>query len=313
MLNYVRARLLQGILLVFVVSLLVFSMLHLMPGDPISHMVDPLVSQERIEELRIKYGFDRPLYEQYMKWLKRIVLDLDFGTSYKNKLPVWDLIKVRIPVSLKLTGSIMVVQMLIAVPLGLICAYKKDTIFDRIITGSTIVMTAIPQFWLAIILILVFAVRLLWFPLSGATSAKHYILPVTAGVLSGIARTLRLTKSEAIEVFRERYVLTAYAKGLPKRSVMVKHVLRNSLMLVVVLTFMSIPFLISGLVVIESIFAIPGMGNLMVNSIVMQDFPIVQACVMIISTLAVCCNVLCDIILGLLDPRIRISIAGGDR
>ena len=166
MLNYVRARLLQGILLVFVVSLLVFSMLHFMPGDPIYHMVDPLVSQERIEELRINYGFDRPLYEQYMKWLKRIVLDLDFGTSYKNKLPVWDLIKVRIPVSLKLTGSIMVVQMLIAVPLGLICAYEKDTIFDRIITGSTIVMTAIPQFWLAIILILVFAVRLLWFPLA---------------------------------------------------------------------------------------------------------------------------------------------------
>ncbi|MDL2317997.1 ABC transporter permease [Eubacteriales bacterium OttesenSCG-928-A19] len=311
--DYIIKRLAQGVLLVFCVSFLVFSMLYLMPGDPITHMVDPNISKERIEEIKVRYGLDRPLLEQYASWLKRIVTQRDFGMSYKNKLPVWDLIKVRIPVSLRLTGTIMFFQLIIAVPLGLLCAYKKDSLFDRVTVGISLLMTAVPQFWLSVLLILLFAVRLQWFPLSGADTARHYVLPVIAGVMSGIASTLRLTKTEALDVFRERYVLTAYAKGLPKRTVIVRHVLRNALILIVVIVFMSIPWLISGLVIIESIFAIPGMGNLLINSIKMQDFPIVQACMLIISTLTVLCNILSDLIIGMLDPRIRISISGGER
>lgn len=309
--NYIIKKLLIGVLMVFTVSVLVFSMLYLMPGDPISHMVDPNVPQERIEELREMHGFNDPLYVQYGRWLKRIAADRDFGTSYKNKLPVWDLIRVRIPVSLKLTIPTMLIQLVVAVPLGLLCAYRKGSLFDRITVGISLFFTAIPSMWLSILMILIFAVTLNLLPISGAASVRNYILPVAVGVMGGVASTLRLTKTEAIDVFREKYILTAYAKGLPKKTVLVTHVLRNALMLVVVMAFMSIPFLISGMVVIESVFAIPGMGSLMVNSIVMQDFPIVQACMLLISSITVLCNILCDILLGVLDPRVRISISGG--
>jgi len=311
--DYIIKRLLIGVLLVFVVSVLVFSMLYLMPGDPVTHMVDPNVSRERVEALRVKYGMDKQLIEQYARWLKLVLVDHDFGNSYKSKLPVWDLIRVRIPVSLRLAGSILLIELLIAIPLGLLCAYKKDSVFDRAAIAASLFFTAIPQFWLAVLLMLAFGVKLQWFPISGTGSLAHAVLPVATGVLSGIASTLRLTKTEAIDVFRERYVLTAYAKGLPRRAVLVRHVLRNALILITVLVFMSIPFLISGMVIIERIFAIPGMGALIINSIVMQDFPIVQACMLLISTLTVACNILSDIILGILDPRIRISIVGGER
>jgi peptide/nickel transport system permease protein len=311
--DYVVKRLLVGVLLVFVVSVLVFAMLYMMPGDPVSHMVDPNVSQERIDALRAKYGLDKPLFEQYFRWVRLVVVSRDFGTSYKSKLPVTQIIATRAPVSLRLTGSILAIELLVAIPLGLLCAYKKDSPFDRAVIAGSLLFTAIPQFWLAVLLMLLFSVRLGWLPISGVGSPAHAVLPVATGVLSAIASTLRLTRTEAIDVFRERYVLTAYAKGLPRRDVLVRHVLRNALILVTVIVFMSIPFLISGMVIIERIFAIPGMGNLLVNSIEMQDFPIVQACMLLISTLTVACNILSDIILGILDPRIRISIVGGER
>lgn len=155
--------------------------------------------------------------------------------------------------------------------------------------------------------------KLKWFPLSGYETSKHYILPIASGVLGSVAGTIRLTKTEVLDVLNEKYVITAYAKGLPKRSVLIKHVLRNALILITVLVFMSIPWLISGAVITERIFAIPGMGSLMINSIILQDYAVVQGCVLIISILTVICNIISDIIIGLLDPRIRISISGGDR
>lgn len=311
--DYIIKRLLIGVLLVFAVSILVFSMLHLMPGDPIDLMVDRKVPVERREALKVEYGLDRPLPEQYITWVKKIVTDLDFGISLRNRQPVWDMMKMRIPISLKLCGWTLLLEMLIAVPLGMLCAYKKDTFFDRFTVNSTLLLTAIPGFWISVLLILVFGVKLKWFPLSGYETSKHYILPIASGVLGSVAGTIRLTKTEVLDVLNEKYVITAYAKGLPKRSVLIKHVLRNALILITVLVFMSIPWLISGAVITERIFAIPGMGSLMINSIILQDYAVVQGCVLIISILTVICNIISDIIIGLLDPRIRISISGGDR
>jgi ABC-type dipeptide/oligopeptide/nickel transport system permease component len=311
--DYIIKRLLIGVLLVFAVSILVFSMLHLMPGDPIDLMVDRKVSFERREALRKEYGLDRPLHEQYITWIKKIVTKLDFGISLRNRQPVWDMLKTRIPISLKLCGWTLFFEMLIAIPLGMLCAYKKDTFFDRFTVNTTLLLTAIPGFWISVLLILVFGVKLKWFPLSGYETVKHYILPIASGVLGSVAGTIRLTKTEVLDVLHEKYVITAYAKGLPKRTVLIKHVLRNALILITVLVFMSIPWLISGAVITERIFAIPGMGSLMINSIILQDYAVVQACVLIISILTVICNIISDIIIGLLDPRIRISISGGDR
>ena len=311
--RYIGKKLLLGIVLIICVSFLVFSMIFMMPGDPVTLMAGELANQDKIAETVEKYGLNRPLLVQYFDWWKKIVTKQDFGISFKYKLPVWDLVKVRIPVSLKLTAITMVVQYLIAVPLGLLCAYKKDSIFDKITVNLTLIMTSVPSFWIAVLLMLLFAVKLKWLPLGGFESWKHYVLPLTAGVLGGIASTLRLTKSEAIDALNDKYVSTAYAKGLAKHDVLIKHVLRNSMIIICVQISQSLPWLLSGFIILEKIFVIPGMGGLMISYIVYQDFNVVQCIILIISVLTVICNIIADIVLGLLDPRIRISTGGGDK
>ena len=311
--RYIGKKLLLGIVLIICVSFLVFSMIFMMPGDPVTLLAGELANQDKIAETVEKYGLNRPLLVQYFDWWKKIVTKQDFGISFKYKLPVWDLVKVRIPVSLKLTAITMVVQYLIAVPLGLLCAYKKDSIFDKITVNLTLIMTSVPSFWIAVLLMLLFAVKLKWLPLGGFESWKHYVLPITAGVLGGIASTLRLTKSEAIDALNDKYVSTAYAKGLAKHDVLIKHVLRNSMIIICVQISQSLPWLLSGFIILEKIFVIPGMGGLMISSIVYQDFNVVQCIILIISVLTVICNIIADIVLGLLDPRIRISTGGGDK
>lgn len=284
-----------------------------MPGDPIDLMVDRKISFERREAMKVQFGLDKPLPEQYWNWISKIITKMDFGISLRNRQPVWDMMKMRIPISLKLCGLTLLFEMLIALPLGLICAYKKDTLFDRLTVNISLILTAIPGFWISVLLIIFFGIKLKWLPLSGYETAKHYILPIISGVLGGVAGTIRLTKSEVIDVLREKYVITAYAKGLSKYTVLIKHVLRNALILITVLVFMSIPWLISGAVITERIFAIPGMGSLMINSIIQQDYAVVQGCILVISLLTVISNIISDIVIGLLDPRIRIAISGGDR
>ncbi len=311
--SYIIKRLGVGVLLLLCVSFIVFSMLYLMPGDPVTLMAGPLAKVENLEGLRIQYGLDRPLLVQYFDWMRKIIFEGDFGISYKYRVDVWSLLKNAIPISLKLTVTTMIISNLIALPLGLLCAYKKDTLFDRITVNTTLIFTAIPSFWLAVILMLVFAIKLKWFPVSGFETWKNYVLPIATGVIGGLASTIRLTKSEALEVLREKYVTTAYAKGLDRGTVLTKHVLRNSLIVLTVNLFMSLPWLISGYIIIERIFGIPGMGSLMIDAIIKQDFNVVQACILLITVLTIICNILSDIVLGLLDPRIRISVTGGDK
>ena len=311
MAQYIVKKILQGMVMVVAVSILVFLMLHLMPGDPIDLMVDRKVPKAKREAMRIEYGLDRPLPEQYIRWANNI-LHGDLGTSIRTKMPVKDLFGARLPATLKLTGISLLLQLLIALPLGLLAAYKKDGFFDRIIMSISLFFAAIPSFWTAVMLILLFSVTLKLLPISGFEGAKYYILPVASMVLGSIASTIRMTKTEVLDVLREKYVLTAYAKGLSKRAVLVRHVLRNALILVVTLVLMNIPWLISGAVIIENIFVIPGMGALLTNSILNQDFAVVQAIVFLIAILTVICNLLSDIINALLDPRIQASYGGGD-
>jgi peptide/nickel transport system permease protein len=311
--QYFVKRLLWGVVLVISVSLLVFSLLYMMPGNPIEIMTDRKVSAEKRAEMAHEMGYDLPLPQQYYNWAKKIIIDRDFGMSVRYKVPVWNLMSERIPRSVKLCGWALLVEMAVALPLGLICAIRKDSIFDRFSVNFTLVLTSMPSFWLGALLILIFAVGLKWFPISGYDGAKYYVLPVFALVSSSLAGTLRLTRSEVLEVINEKYVTTAYAKGLSGRRVMVEHVLRNALIMVTVQVFMSIPWLISGAVVTEKIFGIPGMGNLLLNSIVVQDFPVVQAVLLIIAILTVICNLVSDFVIACLDPRIRIAIGGGDK
>ena len=309
--DYVIKRILQGILLVISVSFLVFSLMYMMPGDPVDMVVDRKVSEEKKAEIAHELGYDQPFLTQYKNCVDDVTHG-DFGTSTRYKVDVADLMKQRIPYSLTLCGWSLLLEIALALPLGLLCAIKKDGLFDRFTVNSSLLLTAVPAFWLGALFILLFAVKLNWLPISGYSAPSNYVLPIATTVLSGMGGTLRITKTEVLEVLNEKYVTTAYAKGLPKRTVMIKHVLRNALILVTTLVFMSIPWLISGAVVIEKIFGLPGMGNLLLNSIIVQDIPVVQAVLLIIAILTVVCNLLSDIVMGILDPRIRLSLSGGD-
>ncbi len=312
MAQYIIKKVLQGVVMVIAVSILVFSMLHLMPGDPIDLMVDRKVPLAKREAMRAEYGLDKPLPVQYLKWANGI-LHGDLGTSIRTKKPVSALFADRLPATLKLTGISLLLELLIALPLGLLSAYRKGSIFDRIVMASSLFFAAIPSFWIAVMLILIFSVSLKLLPISGFEGMQYYVLPVASMVLGAIAATIRMTKNEVLDVLREKYVLTAYAKGLTKRTVLVKHVLRNALILVITLVLMNVPWLISGAVIIESIFVIPGMGALLTNSILNQDFAVVQGVVLLIAVLTVICNLLSDIVNAVLDPRIRASYGGADR
>lgn len=309
--DYVIKKILLGVLLVIVVSFLTFCLMYMMPGDPIDIVVDRKVTAERKAELAHELGYDRPLMVQYFDWSNK-VLHGDFGNSVRYKSQVTDLMMARIPYSLKLCGWAMFWELVLAIPLGLLCAMKKDKFFDRFTVNFSLLLTAIPSFWLGALFIIFFAVDLRVLPISGYSTPAHFTLPVATTVLGGMGATLRITRSEVLDVMNEKYVTTAYAKGVSKKNVMVKHVLRNALILITTLVFMSIPWLISGAVVIEKIFGLPGMGNLLLNSIIVQDMPVVQAVLLFITILTVICNLLSDIIMGILDPRIRLSLSGGD-
>ena len=298
-------------LLVIAVSFLVFCLMYMLPGDPVDMVVDRKVSAERTAEIAHELGYDQPFMTQYFNWAKN-TLHGDFGTSIRYRSAVWDLMKARIPYSLKLCGISLILELVIALPLGLLCAIKKDGFFDRFTVNFSLFLTAIPSFWLGALMILILAVQLKLVPISGYEHWQNYIMPVLTMVLGGVGGTLRITKTEVLDVINEKYVTTAYAKGLPKRTVMIKHVLRNSLILVTTLVFMSIPWLISGAVITERIFGFPGMGNLLLNSIIVQDITVVQAVLLLIAILTVICNLISDVLMGILDPRIRLSLAGGD-
>jgi len=309
MLTYTIKRLFQGVFVVIAVTVIVFSIMQLMPGDPIRLICNPRIPQERIEELRHLWGLDKPIIIQYFYWFSNVVKG-DFGTSIISGQKVSTLIAQRLPYTLMLTGPALLLEFIISVFLGLIAAYKRDSIFDKLIVNMAIILRAIPIFWLGILFIMLFSLKLRILPVSGYSGFKSLILPLSTLVLPYLATNLRLTRSEVLEVLRERMVLTAYAKGLNDQQVLFRHVLRNALIPTTVLFFLSLPWIFGGSVIIESIFAWPGTGKLLWKSIVGQDFPVVQGIIFIIALLTVISNTMGDIIAAILDPRIRLEIKG---
>ncbi len=304
--HYVIKRLLMGIAIVLFVSVLVFAIMQAMPGDPIDLMVDTRVSPERVAELKARWGLDEPPVVQYFYWLGNI-LQGDFGTSVSMKQSVGDLIMQRLPYTLMLTGAALLIEYLISIPLGLLAATRKDKPADKALTVGTIVLWSMPQFWLGVLLMFIFSITLGILPVSGYSGFSSLILPAFTLALPTLAQIFRLTRSEVLDVMRERYVMTANAKGLSSRKVLIKHILRNALIPVTVMFFLSLPWLIGGAVVVENVFAWPGMGQLLWKAISKQDFMVVQGIIFVITVLTVICNLIGDIISGILDPRIRLE------
>ncbi len=309
MLEYTIRRLLLGVAVVFAVSAILFALMQLMPGDPIQLISNPRIPPERIAMLQRQWGLDKPPAVQYFYWLKNIFRG-DLGTSIITGQKVMFLIRSRLPYTLLLSGSALLLQYLIAIPLGLLAAARKGTWLDNVIVFLSIVMWSVPPFWLGILLMLVFAIWLRVLPPSGFFGPSSLLMPLATIALQSLARILRLTRSEVLEVLRERYVVTAHAKGLPGNKVLVSHVLRNALIPVTVMFFLFLPWLIGGQVVVESVFAWPGMGSLLWKSIASQDYPVVQGIILIISLLTVLSNIIGDILAAYLDPRIRLELRG---
>jgi len=306
------------------ITLISFAVIHLTPGSPtdIYTQFNPKVSPEFRQRLIKLYSLDKPLYIQYWMWLKKLV-HLDFGRSFApDARPVWDKIKERLPITVGINVLAMFFIFIIAIPLGVMAAVRHNRFFDKITTIFVFIGYATPGFWLALLLMMLFGIKLGWLPLSGLKSlnyesmsilekfgdiAKHLILPVFVSAFGGLAGLSRFVRSSMLEVIRQDYVLTARAKGLPERVVIYKHALKNALLPVVTILGLSVPGLIGGSVIFESIFAIPGMGQLFYLSVMSRDYPTIMGCLVIGAVLTLLGNLLADISYALVDPRIRVG------
>lgn len=302
--RYLARRLLQMIPVMGLLTLIIFVVIRL-KGDPIAQLapVDLMTPQE-IEQVRHAYGFDRPILVQYASFLTGLSRG-DFGTSFRYRQPALPLVLERLPKTVQLASAAVVVAWMIAVPLGIITAVRRNSLTDLAATTASVLGRALPSYWLGIMLILLFAVWLRWLPVSGSDSAAHLVLPAaTLGV--GLATTLtRLIRSSMLEVIRQDYMMTARSKGLPERTLLLRHGLRNALVPVVTVFGLQTAWLLGGVVIVEQVFAWPGMGQLMIKAVFTRDMSIVQAGVFVFALIVMGLNLLVDALYTLLDPRIR--------
>jgi len=306
------------------ITIISFGVMKMAPGDPTSLLTDlnPNINEEAIKRIRAHYGLDQPWYVQYAKWLRNMLM-LDFGRSFApDNRPVIDKIWERIPITLLINVITMALIMAVAIPIGVMSAVKQDSLFDKGATVFVFLGFAIPTFWLALLLMILVGVKLDWLPISGFRSlyysgfsfwerildvAKHLILPVFVSAFGGLAGMSRYMRSNMLEVVRQDYITTARAKGLDERQVIYKHALRNALLPVITILGLSVPGLIGGSVIFETIFAIPGMGQLFYQSVMMRDYPTIMGILVIGAVLTLLGNLLADLSYSLADPRIRVT------
>lgn len=307
MAKYISKRLLQAIFVLLGVSLVAFIILHL-SGDPLSLLISSGATPEQEAAIRTKMGLDDPLYIQYFRFLAQI-LHGDFGESLYYKQSTLSLIMNRLPATIQLTFAGILVAIVIGIPLGIIAATKKGSVVDSVVRIIAICGQAIPSFWLGLMMILIFSVKLKWLPTSGRGTFAQMIMPaITVGLFS-MASVCRLTRSTMIETLKTDYIRTAKAKGLHKARIIVVHALRNSLLPVVTTIGMEIGHLLGGTLLTETIFSWPGIGSLAVQAITNRDYPLVQTAVLITAFMFVIVNLIVDLLYAVIDPRIDVTNA----
>ena len=321
MLRYIFKRIINMIPVLIGITLISFLVIHLAPGKPtdLATQLNPKVDFEAKEKLIKLYGLDKPIYVQYINWVKMLG-KLDFGRSFVDNRPVMDKIKERLPITIFINVLALIVIFSLSIPIGIRSAVKKGSLFDKITTVIVFLGFAAPSFWLALLLMSFFGVRLGILPVSGIVSldfenltlfqkvldlVKHLILPVTVASIGGLAGLSRYMRQSMIGVISEDYIRTARAKGLPERTVIYKHALRNALLPIITILGLAIPGLISGSVILETIFSIPGLGRLMVESVFTRDYNVIMAGLFISAILTLLGNLLADIGYAFVDPRIR--------
>ncbi len=312
--RYVASRLIQGAVLLVFVSIVIFTIIHAAPGGPAllnNPDTDPAVAKE-FEQL---LGLDDPIPVQYVRWLGN-VLRGNFGKSYQHSLPTMWLIVDRIPRTLLLSGTALLIAMLLAVPLGMISAIYRYSIFDHLATGVAFFGVSIPAFWLGILLIILFSVTLGWLPSAGMITVgapfslpdllRHLVLPALVLASFPLAQLTRYIRSSMVEVLAQDFIRTARSKGLPEPVVLRRHALRNALIPIVTVLGVLIPRLLGGAVITETIFAWPGLGRLAVDSAITRDYPVIMGVTLLVSAGVIMSNLITDLVYSVIDPRIAL-------
>ncbi|MEM6427777.1 MAG: ABC transporter permease [Deinococcota bacterium] len=308
--NYFAFRVLKGLLVIFLISIVTFVIMRLMPGDPVYLLLGEgniQITQEQIDAIHAKWGLDRPYHEQYLVWARNLFVG-DFGESIiRMGVPIRQMIFEALPVTALLNVFAIAIALIVSIPFGIWAALKRNSIIDYAASVGSALGIATPNFWMALILILVFSVRLRWTPVFGLRSWQGYILPVVVLATEQMAVITRVMRGAVLEVLPQDYVRTARGKGLAAQRVNWRHVLSNALLPVITVVGFRIAFLLSGTIVVETVFALPGIGRLFTDSVIRLDYQVVQSLVVIFAFLVVVVNLLTDMLYAVIDPRIRIA------
>ncbi|MFP3959321.1 MAG: ABC transporter permease [Spirochaetaceae bacterium] len=294
------------LLTVLLISTLVFFLLRVLPGDPAEVVAGFEASDEELEEIRHRLGTDERLSVQYLRWISGVAR-LDFGTSYFSGEPVAALIAERLPVTLLLATLGFLFAVAVAVPLGVVSAVRHDTLIDYLGIAYSQLGMAIPGFWLGILLLLVFSVKLGLLPLFGAAGPAHFVLPALALGVSRSAVLVRIVRNSTLQELEREYVLTAESKGLAERTIRYRHLLRNALLPVITVAGIQLGYMLGGTVIIEQVFSLPGLGRLFLSGIYDRDFPVIQASVVFLAVVFSVVNFIADVLYGIVNPRIRMG------
>lgn len=308
--SYVIRKMLLAIPIILLATLIVFLMLYLTPGDPITSLTPPHASVSELDEIRDKYGLNDPLYVQYGRFLWLIVhgdLGTSIGATTRN-LDVSGLIVQKLPLTLELMGIGLAMSYSIGIPLGIFSALRHNSLGDRSVMVFTLLAYAMPSFWLGILLMMLFAVELEWLPIEGTTGGfGSIILPAMTLGIGNAALTTRMMRSSMLEVIRQDYITQLRSRGLPEREIIYKHALKNAILPVITVIGLDIGWFIGGSVVVETVFSWPGIGMLITSAISNSDFPVVQGCILVLAFFVIAGNLLADILYAYVDPRVRLG------
>lgn len=303
MLRFMLQRVIVAIAVAVTVSVASFMLLHL-SADLAAAIAGPEATSAQVEAIRVQHGLNQPILAQFFAWAGR-ALRLDFGNSFYFRESVVDLIASRLPITLFLGVVALSVALFVAIPLGVLAAVKRGTWIDRAALSVSVLGQAMPSFWFGLTLIMIFSVNLRWLPVSGNTTWKHFVLPAVALGYYAMPAVMRLTRNGMLEVLASDYVRTARAKGLPPRKILIRHALRNAVIPVIALAAVQFGFMLGGSIVIEAVFSLQGLGQLAWESIARNDFPVVQAIVLVLAMIYIALTLAADLLNAFLDPRLR--------
>jgi len=314
MLKFIGKRMLTILFVLWAVSTLTYFAVHITPGDMARAIVvqvygEEFVNEEVLQAVRNRFDLDRPVVAQYWDWLVNI-FRFNFGTSYQYNMPVISLLKIRVPNTLKMGGLAFLISSAISIPLGILCAIRQNKLLDHLTRLFTLAAGSFPGFWVAIMLIIVFALKLHLLPTSGADVPEGIILPALTLAISMTASTTRMTRTCVLDVLRQDYMVTADSKGITRRRIISAHALRNAIPSVITMLGLQVGHIIGGSVLVENVFAWPGVGNLLNQAISGKDVPMIEGCVIMITFSYAFMNLVVDIVYALLDPRVKYQEGG---